>query len=355
MPYPRLHSVVALCAGAVLLGAASARADSEADFFKDRTVTVVVPTGSGGTYHIYGQIVQRHIGKHIPGNPSVILQNRQGAGGATAAAYMMHVAAKDGTVISEMTPGMLTDPLIRPQLKYDATKFNYLGSIAARPFVIAVWHTAPAKTFDDLRTHEVILGTNGRASTGYVLPVFINAVLGTKMKVITGYKSGGETNLAMERGEIHGRGNYYSGFVGVRPEWIRDHKLRFLLQIGPKHPLLKDVPHVRDYLKPGTMEAKLYDLLEVNFNVGQAFFAPPGMPAQRLATLRKAFVDMLADPETRAETEKRGIEFMPEGHEHIEKLIADGYKAAEPPVVKRLREVMGVDGKEDGGKKKKKS
>ncbi len=310
-----------------------------AEFYKGKTVVVQVPSGSGGTFHVYCQIVAGQIGKHIPGKPKVIIQNLPGAGGAKSASYMMNAAPKNGSYIAMVAPGVITDPLIRKH-KYDARKFSWLGSVAARPFTIAMWHTAPFKTIDDLKKAQSTLGTSGVASSGYIIPAFVNAVLGTKMKVITGYKSGGETNLAIERGEIQGRGNFYSGFTGVRPDWIKDKKLTFMLGIGPRHPELKDVPHLRDLLTPGSVEAKMYDLIEVNFNVGQAFFAPPGTRNDNLTILREAFAAMLKDPELVKDIEKRRVEYHPQGYQEVEKQVDAAFKSAEPEVVNRLKDVM---------------
>jgi len=309
------------------------------DYYKGKTVTVQVPSGSGGTYHVYCQLVSSHIGRHIPGKPRVVIQNLSGAGGAKSASYMMTVAPKDGSYIAMVAPGVITDPLIRKH-KFDARKFQWLGSVAARAFSIAVWHAAPVKTLEDLKNTQIIIGTNGKASAGYVVPAFVNAVLGTKMKIITGYKSGGATNLAMERGEVQGRGNYYSGFTGVRPEWITEKKINFVLGIGPRHPALKGIPHLRDMIKPGSMEAKMYDLIELNFNVGQAFYTAPGVPAGPVAILRKAFSDMLADPELQKDIVKRRVEFQPQNAAEVEREIENGFKSAEPAVVKRLRGIL---------------
>jgi len=327
-------ATVALAVLPVLGVAAGAK-----DFYAGKTVTVQVPSGSGGTYHVYCQIVAGQIGKHIPGKPTVVIQNLPGAGGAKSASYMMNAAPKNGTYMAMIAPGVITDPLIRKH-KYDARKFNWLGSVAARPFSIAMWHAAPFKSIDDMKKNVSTIGTNGLASAGYVVPAFVNAVLGTKMKIITGYKSGGETNLAIERGEVQGRGNYYSGFTGVRPEWITDHKLTFVLGIGPRHPALKDVPHLRDLLKPGSQEAKMYDLIELNFNVGQAFYAPPGVDKANFAILRTAFAAMLADPALVKEIARRRVEFQPQSAEQVESLIAAGFKSAEPAVVSRLKGIL---------------
>ena len=336
-------TAAAALAFALLLGAGVDAAAE--DFFDGKTVTVQVPSGSGGTYHVYCQIVAGQIGKHIPGNPKVIIQNLPGAGGAKSAAYMMNVAPKNGTYIAMIAPGVITDPLIRKH-KFDARKFDWLGSVAARPFSLAMWYTAPFKSIEDMKKKESTIGTNGFASAGYIVPAFVNAALGTKMRIITGYKSGGETNLAIERGEVQGRGNYYSGFTGVRPDWIKDHKLTFVLGIGPRHPMLKDVPHLRDLLKPGSIEAKMYDIIELNFNVGQAFYAPPDTDKTNLATLRKAFAAMLADPDLAKEIDRRRVEFQPQSAEQVERQIVDGFKSAEPEVVKRLQAII------LGGKKK---
>jgi len=319
----------------------AALADSEADFFKDKNVTIIVPAGPGGSYHLYAQVVQRHLAKHIPGNPAIIIQNKPGAGGAASAAYMMSVAPKNGTIIAELVPGMITDPVVKSSVSYDARKFNFLGSIAARDFSIAVWHTVPVKTLDDLRKTEITIGTTGRASAGYVVPHFINSVLGTKMKVITGYASGGDIDIAIERKEVQGRGNFYSGFASVRPDWIRDKTIHFIMTLGPTNPALKGVPRVRDYLKVGSLEERTFNLLEMNFNVGQAFYAPPDVPANRIATLRTAFAAMLADKAMQAELAKHDLDFGPQTPDQINREIEQGFKGATPDVVKRFRVMMG--------------
>ena len=330
------YAASALALVSLTAGGLPAAAD---DYYTGKTVTVQVPSGSGGTYHVYCQLVSRHIGPHIPGNPKVIIQNLPGAGGAKSAAYMMNVAPKNGTYIAMIAPGVITDPLIRRH-KFDARKFQWLGSVAARPFSLAVWHTVPIKTIEDLKKTPITMGTNGVASAGYIVPAFVNAALGTKIRIITGYKSGGETNLAIERGEVQGRGNYYSGFTGVRPDWITQHKIRFVLGIGPRHPALKDVPHLRDLLKPGSMIAKVYGLIELNFNVGQAFYTAPGVPAEQVAILRKAFGDMLADPALPKEIERRRVEFEPQSWQQVTDQIDQAFKTAKPDVVKRLKQIV---------------
>lgn len=340
-----LSGAVAVAAS-LALGVTSGPAAADESFFKDKTVSVIVPVGSGGTYHLYAQIVSRYIGKYIPGNPTVIVQNRPGGGGATSAVWVQNVAPKDGTIIGKIVPGMLTHPLTRGNAKYDATTFQYLGAIAARDYNIAVWHTTPVKTWEDMKTTEVIIGATGRAASSYVIPSFINGVLGTKMKLVTGYKSGGELNIAMERGETQGRGNFYSGYTGVRPDWLRDNKIRFLLTMGPENPKTAHVPRVRSLLKEGSMEMKTFNLLEASFKQGQAFYLAPGVPKERVEVMRKAFWSAMMDPELKAETEKRKVDYGPINAADMERIVAEGMAPAkDPEVVKRFRELMGAGSK----------
>lgn len=340
--FNRGSCALALAASMVSVFASGAAASVES-FYKDKTVAVVVPVGPGGTFHIYAQIVSRFLGKYIPGNPTVIVQNRPGAGGATSAAYLANAAPKDGTVIGKIVPGMLTYPLVRANTNYDATKFQYLGAIAARDYVVAVWHTTPVKTWEDLRKHEVVFGSTGRASSATVVPLFLNGVLGTKIRIVSGYKSGGDLNLAMERGETTGRGNFYSGFEAVVPHYLSENKVRFLLTLGPKNPKTAHVPRVRDLLKPDSVEIKAFDLLETSFNQGQAFYLAAGVPKDRVTALRKAFADAMLDPGLIAEAKKRRVDYNPISGEDLERLVASGMKGAEEPaVLKMFRDLMGA-------------
>ena len=335
---------VALAAAVAAVAAVPQAYAQSGDTLKGRTVTVVVPSGPAGSYHAYCEVVSRHLGSHLPGQPTVIVNNRPGGGGATAASFMMNVASKDGTVISMVSPGSITDPLVHP-LKFDATKFNWLGTVASRAQMIAVWHTAPVKTVEDLKTHEITLSASGRSDAGFVVPTLINAVLGTKMKVILGYGSGGEMSVAMERGEVQGRGAYYSAFSSTQPEWIRDNKIRFLIAVGPPVPELPNAANVRDYVKPGSIDARVVALIELNFVVGQGFYLPPGVPAGRVAMMRKAFADMLADPTLAAELKKRQLDFQPQDGAAVERAITTAFQAADPAVIARLRQILGTPGK----------
>jgi tripartite-type tricarboxylate transporter receptor subunit TctC len=341
----RRAGAFALAASAMYSCVVSTAANAADAFFKNKTVTVVVPVGPGGSFHIYAQIVARHIGRHIPGQPTVIVQNRPGAGGAKSAAYVANAAAKDGTVIGKIVPGMLTYPLTNKKAGYDATTFQNLGAIAARNYTIVVWHTAPVKTWQDLKKHQVALGATGRSSSGYVVPAFINGVLGTKMKLITGYGSGGDLNIAMERGETQARGNFYSGFTAVRPDWIRDKKIRFLLTMGPDNPETASVPKVRDQLKPGSVDEKTFDLLEASFKQGQAFYVAAGVPKDRAMALREAFWKTMMDPALIAQAKEKRLDYNPIRGEDVDKIVAEGMRGAkDPAVLAKFRKLMGAKG-----------
>jgi tripartite-type tricarboxylate transporter receptor subunit TctC len=309
-----------------------------AEYFAGKTVTVQVPSGSGGTYHIYTQIVQRNIGRHIPGNPRMLIQNRPGGGGAKSAAYMMQVAPKNGTMIAMIAPGAITTPLVR-KVKFDARQFNWLGAVAARSSAVWLWHTTGITTLQQIKDKQVTIATTGFSSGGSVVPRLINTLLGTKLKLIYGYKGGGALNLAIERGESMGRWNFRSGFTGVRPTWLPQGKIVPIIATGPRDPKMAGIPHLRDLLKDGSIEQKMYDVIGMNFEVGQAFYVPPGVPKKVVAILEKAFADMIADPVTIASIKKRRIEYSPLTAAQVNKLIKAGFDAATPEVLKELKKV----------------
>lgn len=328
-------AVFAAAIGAATMVFAPAMA---AEYFAGKTVTVQVPSGSGGTYHVYCQIVQRNLGRYIPGNPNMVIQNQPGSGGAKSASYMANAAPKNGSVIAMIAPGAITVPLWR-DVKYDTRTFKWLGAVAARSGAIWVWHTHGIRTLDDLKTKQVTIASTGFAAASSVWPRMLNRILGTKMKLIYGYKGGGALNLAVERGETMGRWNFRSGFTGVRPTWLPQKKVIPVIAMGPRDAELKGVPHFRDLLKPGSIELKVYDVIDMNFQVGQAFYAPPGTPKKIHAILQKAFDAMLADPRTKEDIVKRRIEFSPKTSQQIAMLIDNGFKAATPKVIEQIRAI----------------
>lgn len=333
---PLSTATVALAASCFISHPAAA--ESAADFYAGKTVTVVVPSGSGGSFHLYCQIVAQFIKDHLPGEPTTIVQNRPGSGGIKAANYMAVAAPKDGTVIAMIDPASVIIPMLR-DVRYRPTEFGWLGSASVRTLTGAVWHTVEADTIEELKKTEVLMGSTGVGSSNYQIPHFLNEVVGTKFKIITGYKGGGAVNLAIERGEVQGRTNYYSSWTGRKMDWLRDGKLKFFFQMGPQLPQLPDVPQIRDLVKPG-VERQMVQLLEVGPNVGQAFYTPPGVPRAQLTTLRDAFAKMVADPATIAEAKKRNVPLNARTYKEVEKVVADAF-AAPKEVVKRLAAAIG--------------
>jgi tripartite-type tricarboxylate transporter receptor subunit TctC len=317
---------------AAALAAGFAQADTIADFYRNRTVTVVAPSDTGGSVYQYALLVSNQIGKHIPGKPTVIVEARPGGGGVKAANYMAKAAPGDGTMIAELHPSSLLAPLTG-DAAFDPRKFQWLGSAAVRTYVGAVWHTVPVNTLEDMRDKPVVFGGSGIGSASYQYPTFLAHIVGARLKVIAGYKSGGETNLALERGEVEGRGNYYEGFLATNADWVRDKKVKFVFKMGPDHPDLAQVPAAKRYMKT-EMHRQMLGLLEAPLDVGQAFYVNDRVPAERAKALREAFARMLADPEFAAEAQKMNLYIQPRPAEEIRDIIAEVYKTPKDVVAK---------------------
>jgi hypothetical protein len=196
------------------------------------------------------------------------------------------------------------------------------------------------KTLEDLKRIPVKIGSTGFGAGSSVIPRFVNKVLGTKMDIIYGYKGGGHLNIGIERGETDGRWNYRSGFLGVRPEWIEKNLIIPVIATGPRDENLKHIPHLRDLLKPGSLELKVYDLLALDYEVGQAFYLPPGAPKEPAQILQTAFWKMVNDPAFKKDVESRRIEVEPIGADKVSKLVDDGFASATPEVLKAFREMF---------------
>jgi len=291
-----------------------------AGFFKGRTVNVIAPTDTGGSVYEYTLLVSNHLGRHIPGGAKTVAQTRPGGGGVTASNYMARNAPKDGSTIALMHTGALLIPMTSGAATYDPRKFGWLGSVAVRSYVGAVWHTIPVKSLDDIKTREVVFGGSGTGSPSYQYPIFLAYITGAKLKVIPGYKSGGETNLAMERGEVQGRGNFYEGFLATNADWIRDKKVKFIFKMGPDHPDLAGVPAATKYATTPAQQQMLR-VLEAPLALGTAFYVPPDIPQDRLAALRESFQKMLVDPQFKAEAEKMGLFINPRDYAEVSDVV----------------------------------
>lgn len=285
---------------------------SETDAFKDKTVTVIVGYPAGSAYVTYAQLVQRHLGKQLPGNPATVIKFMPGAGSMIAANYLYEVAPKDGTVIGALGRGTATEPLMQgkqSKAKFDPQKFVWLASLNNEVAVGVTWHTTGVKTFADTLAKEVIVGIGGEGGDADIFARAMNNVMGTKFKLICCYHGSAEQDLAMERGETGGRLNFsWSHLKRTKADWLRDGKVNLIVQLAlEKHAELPNVPVVIDLVKTPEDRA----IMEVVFArqaMGRPFAAPPALAPERAATLRAAFDRMVADKDFLAEADKLQVE-----------------------------------------------
>jgi tripartite-type tricarboxylate transporter receptor subunit TctC len=314
------------CLAVALLLAASAdasRADAISDFYKGKTIRLIISADAGGSYDSDARLVGRHIGRHIPGNPTVVPENMLGASGRTAATYMYNAASKDGSVIAVMQQSLpMGQALGEPGVNYDAAKFNWIGSPVRPDETLVVWHTTGVKTIEDAKKKEVIIGATSPTGMNYVYPKLANELLGTKFKIVPGYPGGTPIVLALERGEVEGRGsNPWSEWKATKPDWVRDKKIIPLMQMSLfKHPDLPDVPLMVD-LAPNDTARTVLEIVTITGELGRPFMAPPGVPADRIAALRQAFDETMKDPEFLADAAKLHKEIHAIGWKEMENLV----------------------------------
>lgn len=335
---PRL--IAALVVAPALWGAPAA-AQSVADFYKGKTVTIVVSTSTGGGYDAMARAIARHIGRHVPGNPVVVTRNMPGAGGITAVNWLYNAAERDGTAVGLVQNGTPLEPLFGTKgARYDATKFNWLGTPSYEVSMVLLWHTVPVNTVQDLRTQETNMGASGANSTPAFYTRLLNATLGTKMRLINGYPGQNDAFLAMERGELDGYPSvFYSALTSTRPNWLRDKQAKAIVQYGPARlQELPNVPFAPDLLT--NADDKL--LMQAAFApqaLGRPLLLPPGVPADRIAAMRKALADTFVDRDFKTDAEKIGlIVNAPQTGEQLQRVIENAY-ATPSHVVERLRKL----------------
>jgi tripartite-type tricarboxylate transporter receptor subunit TctC len=298
------------------------------DFYAGKEITLYVGSPAGGPYDAYARLFARHLGRHLPGNPGIVVQNMPGASGRRLMGFMYNVAPKDGTAIAAPQRAVAFDPLLGVESHFDPGKIAWLGSANQETNVCIVWHTSPIMTIDDVKRREMVVGTSGPASTDAIYPNVMNALFGTKFKVVTGYKGAPETHLAMERGEVDGRcGISWDTLVSLNADWLKDKKVRLLVQIAlDKEPALPDVPWVFDLARTEE-ERQILTFWAAPNTRGRPFLAPP----ERAVLLRQAFEATLHDPLLRAEAEKMNLAVEGVGGGEVEALIKRVY--ATPKVV----------------------
>jgi tripartite-type tricarboxylate transporter receptor subunit TctC len=334
MPVMRIITTGIATAILAFSAIATVQAQSPADFYKGKNVDLMIGYSVGGGYDVYARLIARHMGKHIPGNPTVTPKNMEGAGSLRLANWLYNVAPKDGLVFGTIGRGTGFDPLLgHKQAQFDGNKFNWIGSANDEVSVCVSWNKPGNVTkFDELYTKQLTVGGTGAAADTDQFPRILNNVLGTKMKIVTGYPGGNDVNLALERGEVDGRcGWSWSSVESTRANWVKDKKINILVQLAlQKHPDLPDVPLVTDQAK-NEEQKQILTLIFARQALGRPYLAPPGIPQDRVDALRKAFMDTMQDKEFLAEAEKAQLEITPIAGDALQKLVADVYKT--PPEI----------------------
>ena len=326
----------------MVLPASMASAETVADFYRGKSIDLYINASVGGGYDLYGRLVARHIGKHIPGNPTVLPKNMEGGGGLRLANWLYNIGPKDGTAIGAVTRAMAFEPLLgNNAARHDGTKFNYIGSANDEVSVCVAWHTSGVNSFEDAKRMQLVIGASGITDDTYQYPALLNRMFGAKFKMVLGYAGGSEINLAMERGEVQGRCSIpWSTVKATRRFWIDENKVSLLMQYSlGKHADLPNVPLVMDLAKTDEQRT----ILKLIFGrqvMGRPFAAPPAVPKDRIDALRKAFMETMADREFLAEAAQTKSEVTPVSGEEIESLVLDVYRSTTSEIAAKAGAAM---------------
>ncbi len=352
-------TVTGIIASAVLMAgvAGAASAASVADFYQGKTIKLIIGTGVGGSYDLHGRLVGRHIARHIPGNPKLVVQNMPGAGSRKAAGYIYNVAPQDGTVLANILNTIpLLQALGKAGKKFDAAKFHWIGNLTNTVAVVAVWHNVPVKTVNDARKTSVIIGATSPGSLSTTIPLVLNNVLGTKFRIVTGYKSGRSIDRALEQGEVQARaGASWRVWKRSYPHWIQGNKLVILAQIGSQRdPTISKVPLLSE-LGRNAEETKLLKLFSSPMTVGKPTVVAPNVPKARVKALRKAYSDTMGDPKFLADAKRQGLLVSPISGTALQKLVEDTVRAPGALIAKAKKAIVrkNVTSRKKGKKKKK--
>ena len=340
MPAFRRMLIAAFTAGIAI--STPAIADDNGSFFAGKTVRIVVGFSPGGGYDLYARELARYLGRHIPGHPSVVVQNMAGAGSLKAVNFLFNAAPRDGTVLATFSRGIVFEPLIGhlDGAQFDAPKFNWIGSISDEVGVCAINASRGIATWRDMLTSKTVIGASGAGADSDAFPIVLRNLFHLPMRVVTGYPGGADVNLAMERGEVDGRcGWSWTSILSRNREWLTDKRIRITLQIGlAKHEDLPDVPLITDLVSDPRQVAAL-KLIVSRQGIARPFAAPPAVPQERIETLREAFDATMRDPDFLAEMRSQALDVRPLGGTAVQALMRDIY-ASPPDVVKLARDIL---------------
>ena len=330
---------------AIVIAGEPARAEPVADFYRGKTISLVVGNPVGNDYDYRGRLIARHIGKHIPGNPAVVPRNMPGAGGLVAANWMAKLAAQDGTTLFMIAqPHAPGQAMGLPNIQFDVRAFHWIGNTIDTPNVVNAWHTSGVRTIEDAMKRELVLGgTTGTNSVVY--PAVLNALVGTRFKVVTGYPGGGELNIAMERGEIQGRGsNSWAAWKSTKQQWLAEKKIIILVQVALKRAAdLPDVPLLLELAK-NDFDRKVLTFLSADTAISRAVVTTPNVPRERVEALRRAFDATMKDKAFLAEAAEARMEIVPSTGE-VAQQVAQSIIDADPAVIVRARDLVSAAAK----------
>jgi tripartite-type tricarboxylate transporter receptor subunit TctC len=320
-------------------------AQSVADFYRGKSIEFTVGAATAGGYDVVARVIATHLSRHIPGNPSIVVRNMPGATGVIMTNYLYNVAKRDGTVIGMPTSNVPLEPRLKvispdgSNVRFDIARMRWLGTPLQEPQVTWVWHTAPAASVADLKTHTILMGATTASADNAVLPLLVNALLGTRMQIVTGYRGQNDINIAAERGEVQGNNTGLSNLTVNKADWMRDHKVRILLQFGNERlPALKNIPTVAE-LVPSEADRALLRFYALKFSMARPLVLPPDVPQERANALQAAFEATMQDPQYIAEARKIGLETNWVGGAGMQSLVHQ-IEDTPQPIVDRLRELL---------------
>ncbi|WP_090707448.1 MULTISPECIES: hypothetical protein [unclassified Beijerinckia] len=322
------------------IAATTAQADPVADFYRGNTIRIINWASAGGEYDIHGRLISRFLGRHLPGQPTVIHQSMTGGGGLVAANYLYNVAPKDGTSLGIMVSSLPLSQVLGDQaVRFDAGRFNWIGTISRTQESLVAWHTTGIKSWDEMTKREFVLGASGAGSSSVMVPTVMNALLGTKIKIVPGYPGGAQINLAMEHGESMGRWNTLTSWKVTNPNWIANKNIIFLVQSALNKPEgFTDAPLLMDLARDAD-DRKIFALLATGSELGRPLVGTPGIPADRLAALIAAYRAIFQDGEFRQEAESLKIEIDPVIGQDLQSLVTTAL-ATPKPLAERLKKLV---------------
>ena len=343
MTQPRTtHNLVRTIVLAALMALPSLATQAADDFYKGKQIHLIIPTPAGGSYDGFARIVARHMPNYIPGKPTMVPENKPGASGLLAANYIYSTAPKDGLTIGAGYAGLPTSQLLSPEgVQYDINKFSWIGNITKEPYVGLVWHKAEVQTLEGALTKPMVLGGSAVGAAGTDFPIIAKALFGYNFKIVTGYPNSPEMKLAMEKGDLDAQFATGWGALNIsEPTWIKEGKVRVFVQHGfTKHPTIPDAPLLIDQAKKPE-DRQLLELLLVRQETSKPYFAPPGVPAERIDILRRAFDATMKDPQFLAEVRKANLEV--DQPMTGEELAAMTFRLSQTPtwIPKKIQEIL---------------